>query len=139
MAGLQQRQTDGNQEVIRAVLYDKMNSCYALWYLERISLNTHRYMSNPHSIQGSLNKLKSAVSDVNYTDTWSPRRQANTTAVQKQRFRRPNCKARWSLVQAVYEDTATTPIIHLKLLRVPVKYCVYFSSSSKPLIKGMKR
>jgi hypothetical protein len=71
---------------IRAVLYDKMNSCYAVWYLEPISLNTHRCVSNPHwhSIRSSLNKLKSAevrrVAGVSYTNTWSPRRQAAATA-----------------------------------------------------------
>jgi hypothetical protein len=61
-----------------------MNSGYALWYLEPISLNTHRCVSNPHSIRSSLNKLKSAevrrVAGVNYTNTWSPRRQAAATA-----------------------------------------------------------
>jgi hypothetical protein len=65
--------TTRDREVIRAVLYGKINICYAFWYLEPISLNTHRCVSNPHSVRSSLNKLKSAevrrVAGVNYTDT----------------------------------------------------------------------
>jgi hypothetical protein len=127
VADLQQRQTEGNQEVIRAVLHYSMNSCYTLRYLGPISLNTHRRVPNPHSIRSSLNKLKSAevrrVASVNYTNTCVASSSGRRYRCFKQRFGRPPAM---SVVQAVHEDTATTPIIHLKLLRVPVKYCMSF-------------
>lgn len=46
----------GQPKSSSAVLHDEMNSCYALWYLEPISLDTHRCVS----IRSSSNKLKSA-------------------------------------------------------------------------------
>lgn len=69
MAGLQQRQTEGNQEAIRAVLYDEMNSCYALWYLESISLNTHRRVSNTAFHPKQLKQAKKCGNDTSCRST----------------------------------------------------------------------
>jgi hypothetical protein len=142
VAGIRQRQTAGKEKVVRAVLYDKMNSWYAFWCLEPISLNTHRCVSNPHSIRSSLNKLKSAevrrVAGVNYTNTWSPRRQAATDRCFEQRFGRPPAKpgGRWCR-----RCMRTQPQRRDNSFEIAPSSCIIlceFSSGSKPLINGMR-